>query len=65
MKINRRILSLAIALVGTLHTLAISIDTDRTWYVAGEAMKVRVTADNALIAYAELCDTYKIGRAHV
>jgi hypothetical protein len=60
MKINRRILSLAIALVGTLHTLAISIDTDRTWYVAGEAMKVRVTADNALIAYAELCDTYNL-----
>lgn len=32
--------------------------TDRTWYLAGEAMKVRVTADNATIAYAELCDTY-------
>ena len=32
--------------------------TDRTWYLAGEAMKVRVAADNATIAYAELCDTY-------
>ena len=33
------------------------VETDRPWYLAGEAMKVSVTADNALIAYAELCDT--------
>ena len=34
------------------------IETDRTWYLAGEAMKVSVTTDNAMIAYAELCDTH-------
>ena len=34
-----------------------SVETDRAWYLAGEAMQVSVTADNALIAYAELCDT--------
>lgn len=34
------------------------IETDRAWYLAGETMTVRVTADDALIAYAELCDTY-------
>ena len=32
--------------------------TDRAWYLAGEAMKVSVTDENALIAYAELCDTH-------
>ena len=31
-------------------------ETDRSWYLAGEAMKVSITADDALIAYAELCD---------
>ena len=34
------------------------IETDRKWYLAGEAITVRMTADDALIAYAELCDTY-------
>ena len=41
-----------------LSAFAASVETDRSWYLAGEAMKVSVTADNALIAYAELCDTY-------
>ena len=41
-----------------LSGFAASIETDRTWYLAGEAMVVSVTADNALIAYAELCDTH-------
>ena len=41
-----------------LSTFAASVETDRSWYLAGEAIKVSVTADNALIAYAELCDTY-------
>ena len=40
-----------------LHSLAATVETDRTWYLAGEAMTVSVTDDNALIAYAELCDT--------
>jgi hypothetical protein len=45
-------------MVLTLSTFAASIETDRTWYLAGETMKVSVTADDALIAYAELCDTH-------
>ena len=44
-------------MVLTLSTYATSIETDRQWYLAGEAMNVSITTDNALIAYAELCDT--------
>ena len=44
-------------MVLTLSTYATSIETDRQWYLAGEAMEVSITTDNALIAYAELCDT--------
>jgi hypothetical protein len=40
-----------------MATSASAIETDRTWYLAGETMKVNVT-DDALIAYAELCDTH-------
>ena len=43
-------------MVLALSSFAASIETDRTWYLAGEAMKVSVTADETLIAYAELCD---------
>lgn len=39
-------------------SFAVNVKTDRTWYLAGEAMTVSVTADSALIAYAELCDTH-------
>ena len=53
-----RILSLTTAMVLATRTFAVSIETDRTWYLAGEAMEVSVTADDAKIAYAELCDTY-------
>ena len=53
---NNRILSLIVALVLAISTFAASVETDRPWYLAGEAMKVSVTADDALIAYAELCD---------
>ena len=52
-----RIISLMAALVLTLGTFAMSVETDRPWYLAGEAMKVSVTTDDAIIAYAELCDT--------
>ena len=45
------------AMVFALNTSAATIETDRTWYLAGEPMAVSVTADDALIAYAELCDT--------
>ncbi|MBR4389203.1 MAG: hypothetical protein IKT00_08505 [Prevotella sp.] len=55
---NNKILSLTAAMVLSLSTYAANIETDRTWYLAGEAMKVSVTADDAMIAYAELCDTY-------
>ena len=55
---NNRILSLTAALVLTLSTFAANIEIDRTWYLAGEQMKVCVTADDALIAYAELCDIH-------
>ena len=54
---NNRIVLLIAAVVLEMNTYAVSIETDRTWYLAGEAMKVRVTDVNALIAYAELCDT--------
>lgn len=54
---NNRILSLIATLLLTLSSSAANIETDRTWYLAGETMEVRVTADNAVIAYAELCDT--------
>lgn len=41
-------------------SLAADIETDRSWYLVGEAMRVSVTTDNALIAYAELRDTYNM-----
>ena len=56
----KRILSLIVAMVLALSTYAASIETDRSWYLAGETMKVNITTDNALIAYAELCDTYSL-----
>lgn len=52
-----RIFSCFAALALALSTFATSVVTDRAWYLAGEAMTVSVTADDALIAYAELCDT--------
>ena len=54
---KKKILSLAAAMVLALSGFAASVETDRTWYLAGEAMKVSVSAENALIAYTELCDT--------
>ena len=60
MKMNSRLLSLIAATVLSMNTFAVSIETDRTWYLAGEAMKVRVTTEDATIAYAELCDKYSL-----
>ena len=34
------------------------VETDRPWYLAGEAMEVSVSDADALVAYAELCDTH-------
>ena len=43
-----------------MSTFATNIETDRSWYLAGEAMKISVTVDDAVIAYAELCDTHRL-----
>ena len=57
---NHKIISLTAAMVLALSTYATTIRTNRTWYLAGEAMKVSVTDDNALLAYAELCDMHDL-----
>ncbi|MBR4480641.1 MAG: hypothetical protein IKO86_01935 [Prevotella sp.] len=62
---NNRILSLAAAMVLSLSATAVNIETDRTWYLAGEAMTVSVTTDDAHIAYAELCDMYGLAAGTV
>ena len=62
---KNKVISLTAAMVLSLSTFATSFKTDRTWYLAGEAMKVSVTADDALIAYAELCDTYGLAAGAV
>ena len=49
---KRKVISLTAAMVLALGSFAANVETDRTWYLAGEAMKVSVTADKALIAYA-------------
>ncbi len=51
-------LSISAANSLALQASGIRVATDRTWYLSGETMTVSVTADNALIAYAELCDTH-------
>ena len=58
-KMNR-ILSLIAAMMLTLSTYAANMELDRSWYLAGEAMKVSVTTDNAIIAYAELRDMHSM-----
>ena len=62
---NNRIISLIVAMVLSLSATAVNIETDRTWYLAGEAMTVRLTADDAIIAYAELCDMYGLAAGTV
>ena len=62
---KNRVLSLTVAMVLALSNFAAGFETDRTWYLAGEAMTVSVTADDALIAYAELCDTYGLAAGTV
>jgi len=51
-----KIILLTAAVVLAQSTFAATIETDHTWYLAGEAMTVSITDDDALIAYAELCD---------
>ena len=57
---NQRIITQIVALVLSMSTFATRIETDRSWYLAGEAMKVSVTIDSARYAYAELCDTHSM-----
>ena len=57
---NHRIITQIVALVLSMSTFATRIETDRSWYLAGEAMKVSVTIDSARYAYAELCDTHSM-----
>jgi hypothetical protein len=54
---KNRILSLMGMWALALSTFAASVETDRTWYLAGEVMRVSFETDRALVAYAELCDT--------
>ena len=57
-KMNRRLLAVTVAALLTLASFAVSIKTDRTWYLAGETMTVTITDGDAYEAYAELCDTF-------
>ena len=52
-----RIISLIATILLAHNTFAAEFRTDRDWYLAGEQMTVSVTDQDALIAYAELCDT--------
>ena len=55
-----KVLSLITAIVLTHSTYAVTIETDHPWYLAGEAMRVSVKADEVSTVYAELCDTYEM-----
>jgi hypothetical protein len=51
--------ALSVSLLFTFSPLfAAQVETDRPWYLAGEAMEVSISDADALIAYAELCDTH-------
>lgn len=62
---RNRIITLTVVAALSSGSFATDVETDRAWYIAGEAMKVSVSADNAPIAYAELCDTYGLAAATV
>ena len=64
-KMNNKVLSLIAAMMLATGTFAADFETDRSWYLAGEAMKVSITDDDALIAYAELCDRYGLAAGTV
>ena len=48
-----------------MSTFAARVETGRTWYLAGERMTVSITDDDALIAYAELCDVHSLAAGTV
>ena len=55
---DRIVLLLTLTLTLTSTAFAVTASTDRTWYLAGEAMRVKLTltSTSASTAYAELCD---------
>ncbi len=53
----KRIISLITVILLSHSMFATDFKTDKAWYLAGEAMTINITDRNALIAYAELCDT--------
>ena len=65
MKMNNRIISLIAAMTLAMSTFAARVETGRTWYLAGERMTVSITDDDALIAYAELCDVHSLAAGTV
>ena len=56
MLMYKRVISLAAAMVLAMSAFAVRFQTDRSWYLAGETMKVSVTAEEVSVCYAELCD---------
>ena len=62
---NNRIISLIAAMTLAMSTFAARVETGRTWYLAGERMTVSITDDDALIAYAELCDVHSLAAGTV
>ena len=53
----KRIISLITVILLSHSMFATDFKIDKAWYLAGEAMTINITDRNALIAYAELCDT--------
>ena len=45
----KRVLSLAAAMVLAMSAFAVRFQTDRSWYLAGETMKVSVTAEEVSV----------------
>ena len=62
---KKKAISLIAVVALAMSAQAANIETDREWYVAGESMRVSITAQDAVIAYAELCDTYGLAASTV
>lgn len=53
----KRIISFIAVILLSRSAFATDFKAAQAWYLAGEAMTINVTAPDARIAYAELCDT--------
>ena len=62
---KKKAISLIAVVALAMSVKAADIKTDREWYVAGEPIRVNITEKDALIAYAELCDTYGLAAGTV